>query len=425
MLIRSEAPTLSFDPTINELAYDADSLSNNIPIYSILDKTQEVCGIEMIFGGGKINEIKKGASYFSTNLLKSGINGFNSNEINNFFELRGAFVQFQSGLDYNSFSLYCLTNKLKETLPFFLKLFNEPLFPEDKLAQLVSKREQELDINLQKSSYWSAKLIKKALFGRHPYGQVLNKGDIQSIASSDLKEHWKTFSLNQIKFITAAGNFDNALLKSTIQTILERQSDKKLSNTAKATSSTKPSNKPSKATKTLLNSKQTSLKIGFQAFNHLHPNYPALSLGNTLVGGYFGSRLMQNIREDKGLTYGIGSSIQHLKESSYIQISADIKMGAGNEVIELIKIELDKIHNNNISESELSKVKHYLIGEYKSNNQTIFDRINKVKFLKIHNLPDSYFTNYFDTILSTESDCIQEVLKTQYTSSLFKSVLVD
>jgi len=421
MLNRTEAPTLSFDPTINELAYDADSLSNNIPIYSILDKTQEVCGVEIIFGGGKLDELKSGASYFSTNLLKSGTSKFNSNEINNFFELRGAFVQFQSGLDYNSFSLYCLTSKLKETLPFFLNLFNDSTFPEDKLAQLVHKREQDLDINLQKSSYWSAKLIKKALFGTHPYGQVLSKEDIQSITSSDLKEHWKTFSLNQIKFITAAGNFDEALLKSNIQTILKRQGDKKLSNTVQATSSTKPSN----TTKTLLNSKQTSLKISFQAINHLHPNYPALSLGNALFGGYFGSRLMQSIREDKGLTYGIGSSIQHLKESSYIQISADVKMGAGNEVIELIKIELNKIYNNNISEIELDKVKHYLIGEYKSSSQTIFDRINKVKFLKTHNLPDSYFTNYFDAILSVKSDKIQEVFKTQYTSSLFKTVLVD
>ncbi|MCF6360348.1 MAG: insulinase family protein [Cyclobacteriaceae bacterium] len=420
MPIRSEAPHISFNKQIKNICYDTDSLSNNISLYSIQDKSQTVCGVEILFGGGKIDELKKGASFFSTNLLKAGIKGYDSHQINNFFELRGAFVQLQSGLDINSLSLYCLSSKLKETLPFFLNLFNEPIFPDEKLAQLASRKEQELDINLQKSSYWSSKLIKEALFGNHPYGQVLEKEDFQSITPSNLKDHWSSFSLNQIKFITAAGDFDKAFLKSAIETILEKQS-KKVANAVKGAFSTEPSN----TTKTLLNSKQTSLKISFQTINYLHPHYPTLSLANTVFGGYFGSRLMQSIREDKGLTYGIGSSIQHLKKSSYIQISADIKMGAGNEVLELIKVELDKIHNNKISDTELNKVKHYLIGEYRSSNQTIFDRINRVKFLKINNLSNSYFANHFDSILSVEADQIREVSKVQYNPSLFKSVLVE
>ncbi len=421
MLIRSKAPKLSFNPSINEIGYDSYSLNNNIPLYSILNKTYEVCGVEIVFGGGKIDERINGASFFSTNLLRSGIKGLNSNDINIFFEQRGAFVQFQSGLDYNTFSLYCISDKLKEILPLFLRLFNEPIFPEEKLTQLANKKAQEFDINQQKPTYWSSKLLKEALFKSHPYGHVLSKEDIKSITSSDLKNHWTSTALSQIKFITAAGNFNVEFLKSIIQDNLSFHQNKQ-------TSKTDELRLPTKKTlvkKTLKNSQQTSLKIGFQTTSFLSPNHPALSLGNTILGGYFGSRFMQSIREDKGLTYGIGSSIQHLRESSYIQISADIKTGAGNEVIELINVELDKIHNNSIAKEELDKVKNYLIGEYKSSSQTIFDKINKIKFLKIHNLSDSYFANYFDTILSTESKHVQEVLKKHYNPSLFKTVLVE
>jgi len=126
MLNRKEPPHVSFDPTIDDLVYETKSLANGISLYSITDKTQDVCGIEIIFGGGKTEESINGASYFSTNLLKAGSGKNNATAINNFFELRGAFVQFQNGLDHNSFSLYCLTSKLKETLPFFVDLFNNP-----------------------------------------------------------------------------------------------------------------------------------------------------------------------------------------------------------------------------------------------------------------------------------------------------------
>jgi len=177
--------------------------------------------------------------------------------------------------------------------------------------------------------------------------------------------------------------------------------------------------------KSLKDSQQSSLKIGFHTINFLNHQYPTLSLGNAILGGYFGSRLMQSIREDKGLTYGIVSSIQHLKLSSFVQISADIKMGAGKRVIELIKLELDKLITKSIPETELTKVKHYLIGEFKSNNQTIFEKINKVKFLKINNLSDSYFKQHFNSILNQHSDNIQEVLATHYESNNFNTVLVE
>ncbi len=421
MLNRKEPPHLSFDPTIDDLAYETNSLTNGISLYSIIDKKQDVCGIEIIFGGGKIEESINGASYFATNLLKAGSTKNNATAINNFFEIRGAFVQFQNGLDHNSFSLYCLTSKLKESLPFFVELFNDPTFPSTKLKQLKSKKQQQLKVNKQKSSYWSTKLLKQALFKEHPYGQTLNEEDIKSISSQDLKNHWDGHSLKNIQFVTAAGNFDKKMVVTALESSLEKNN--KLYERAKEIILI--SQQSESLSKSLKDSQQSSLKIGFHTINFLRPQYPTLSLGNAILGGYFGSRLMQSIREDKGLTYGIGSSIQHLKLSSFIQISADIKMDAGKKVIELIKLELDKLITKSIPEAELIKVKHYLIGEYKSNNQTIFDKINKIKFLKINNLSDSYFKLHFNSILNQHSQDIQEVLAVHYESNNFNTVLVE
>lgn len=421
MLIRSVPPKLIFTSKINELDYRNYRLNNNTPLYFIEDNNQSVCGIEIVFAGGKISETTKGASYFTTNLLKSGIEGFSSNEINEFFELRGAFVQVQSGLDFNSLSLYCLSEKLGETLPFFLKLFGQPVFPQDQLDKLVKKKEQELDINEQKSNYWASKLLKKVLFGNHPYGQVLTKKELNSVTTENLTHHWNNYSLNRIKFITAVGSFNlNKItkeLEAAFKVIYTKPSlINKVINT---------SHSPTFKRKKLANNEQSSLKIGIHSIDLNSRDYTSLSIGNTILGGYFGSRLMQNIREDKGLTYGINSSIIHLIESSYIQISADIKIGVGEEVIDLINHELHKLINNPIEKNELSKVKTYLIGEYKSSTETIFDKIDKVKFLKLHKLSNSYYINHFNSILELTSDQIQEVLKRYITPESFNTILIE
>ena len=208
MLDRTVAPPINFDPTINKLEYNTHIVSDDIPIYYIQDNQQSVVGIEIVFGGAKLHEVSNGASYFSTHLLKSGISNLDSNELNEFFELRGAFVQVQSGLDSNSISLYCLSEKLKEVLPLFLKLFNEPIFPQYQLDKLKKKKEQEININEQKTSYWASKLLKKSLFGNHAYGHVLSKKDIKSLTRNSLINHWNKLSQPSVNMITIAGSFD-------------------------------------------------------------------------------------------------------------------------------------------------------------------------------------------------------------------------
>ncbi len=422
MLIRSIAPKLSFNSKINSIDYSTQELNNSVPLYFIEDKNKSICGIEIVFAGGKIDETTNGASFFSTNLLKSGIEGFDSNAINDFFELRGAFVQVQAGLDFNSLSLYCISDKLDETLPFFLKLFNSPTFPKHQVDKLVKKKEQELDINDKKSNYWATKLLKKSLFNNHPYGKVLTKKELKLITSEHLIKHWNTYSGNSIKFITAVGNFNlnnvsDELDKGLAKLISPPPSAKKKNNETYTS--------PSFARKNLPKNGQSSLKIGAHCIDLVHPDYTALSFSNSIFGGYFGSRLMQSIREDKGLTYGINSAIIHLAESSYVQISADIKIGVGKEVIDLIKDELYKLTNTFIEDHEISKVKNYLIGEYKSSSETIFDKMSKVKFLKIHNLPNSYYIDHFSSMLEVNSEKIQESLKNHFTTELFNIALVE
>ena len=420
MLDRTVAPPINFDPTINKLEYSTHILSSDIPVYYIQDNQQSVVGIEIVFGGAKLHEVSNGASYFSTQLLKSGINNLDANALNEFFELRGAFVQIQNGLDSNSFNLYCLSEKLNEVLPLFLKLFKEPVFPQYQIDKLKKKKGQEIDINEQKTNYWASKLVKESLFGNHAYGQILSKEDINSLTRSCINDHWNTLSLPSVDMITIAGSFNINQIIDIFEPSFHTHNQ--VSDSEKNVIN---STLPKFNTKELINSNQSSLKIGMQSIKLTHKDYPTFSLSNTILGGYFGSRLMQSIREDKGLTYGINSSLVHLQESSYLVISADLKKGAGKEVINLINTELDKLSNQKISEDELIKVKNYIISKYKSETETVFDKINKVKFLKSNKLSDTFFTSFHKTLLESDSSSINTVVKNLINTDNFHTVIVE
>lgn len=419
MLNRLVAPEVSFDSEINKIEYDSHILTNNIPIYSISDSTQSVVGIQIIFGGGKISEEVPGVSYFSTNLLKSGTRIHDSNYINNFFEFRGSFVQYQNGLDYNSLSLYCLSEKLTEILPLFLELYIDPDFPIDHLEKLKKKKAQEVSVNKKKSSFWANKLLKESLFGNHPYGHLISLDDIEAIDKNIIERHWNRFASSNILFFTVAGDFNIDYITSSFNK-LPPNKNQDINNPIH-----NHSTKNELIKKSLENSEQTSLKIGQPIISLSHENYPKFTLGNTIWGGYFGSRLMQTIREEKGLTYGIRSSLIHLKEASYLQISADLKKGAGKETVELINEELDNLVSGTLTEEEVEKVKRYIIGEYKSSIESIFDKIAKVKFLKLNKLSDTFFVHLYNQILESTPGQVQAILKETIRPESFHSVLVE
>ena len=417
MLDRSAAPEVSFNPEINLLNYQTSILRNAIPVYSIADSRHEVVGIQFFFSGGKKLEASKGASYFATHLLKSGTKTFNVNYINDFFEFRGAFVQIQSGLDYDSISLYCLSEKLEEVLPFFLVLVNESNFPEDQIDKLRKKKIQEININLQKSNYWANKLLKQSLFGTHAYGHLISIDDIEALERANIQSFWNS-ALNNIGFVTITGKFDEEFVLKLLENFLKAPKPRSIA-------ATKFKFEVSRQIKSLESSEQTSLKIGLPTIELTHSDYPALSLGNTIWGGYFGSRLMQTIREEKGLTYGIRSSFLHLQEVSYLQISADLKKGAGEETLSLIESELNLLIQKSVSSDELNKVKSFIIGEYKSGTESIFDKMSKIKFLKVHNLPDNYFVELYRKILESNSENVAKAIEKYIVPQLFHVVIVE
>jgi predicted Zn-dependent peptidase len=155
---------------------------------------------------------------------------------------------------------------------------------------------------------------------------------------------------------------------------------------------------------------QASIRLASLSIDKSHPDYFKLAIANEMLGGFFGSRLMKNIREDKGYTYGIYSTIINYRGLSYHIIGADVKLDAVDDAINECRKELDNMQSSLVSEEELSTLKNYLLGKLAGNLDTIFSQSDNYKS-KVSEGVDyqEYFDNYVKTIRSISAEDIREI----------------
>jgi predicted Zn-dependent peptidase len=166
------------------------------------------------------------------------------------------------------------------------------------------------------------------------------------------------------------------------------------------------------------NSIQSSLRLGKRIINRNHKDYPALVLLNHIFGGYFGSRLMKNIREDKGLTYGIHSSISNLKHDAFFVIGADVNRINKDIAIAEIRKELDTLRNKIVGGQELQTAKSHLLGSLQLEIANPFSVIDKIKTIHLIGLDENFYNDLFVEILNVDETAIQRVALEHLSDSL-------
>lgn len=154
---------------------------------------------------------------------------------------------------------------------------------------------------------------------------------------------------------------------------------------------------------------QATVKVGGFAINRSHADYPKLKIVNTLLGGYFGSRLMQVIREQKGLTYGIGSSIVSLEHSGYWTVQGDVLLDKVDEVIADIGLEINRLKTELVGEEELTMIKNYLRGDILQQFDGPFTIGDTYRTLADFGMDFSYFNTLQQTINGIDSLGIMEM----------------
>jgi zinc protease len=409
LLDRTIAPDFKIINSIHLPETKTFSLDNGAQLHVINIGEQPVVRLECIFEGGNWQEETPGAAFFAIKMLPEGTPDFTSAQISEAFDKIGAFTDFNNTSDRTGIVVYCLARFLPEVLPLVREMMQKATFPVNELEELRNITLQNLRVNKEKTSYLATVEFRKGLFGKdHPYGQSQNETDLEELKLEQIVAHYDRFIKNGQYTVILAGQVQDAEIEIVKQYLGK---DNVLNEPAVALRDNVVDYAGKEVLVTKEDGLQSTIRMGRRLFTRHHPDYFKMLVTNEILGGYFGSRLMKNIREEKGLTYGISSHLITLRNDGYFMIGTDVKKEFTQQTIDEIKKEIYKLQTELVGEEELQTVKNFMAGEFAGSLNTAFEVADRRKILLLDGLPADFFNRYIDQIHATTSEDVLEMAK--------------
>ena len=372
-------------------------LNNGVEVYAINAGAQEVLQIEMVFFAGNSYETKNGVAAATNYMLRNGTSTKTAFQINEHFEYFGAYCNRTCFNETAVVSLHTLSKHLNELLPVMREMITDSVFPREELDIFKQNSKQKLSVSLQKCDFVANRLIDAYLFGgQHPYGKYLVATDYDALTTEQMKAYFQQYYVNGKAIIFVAGNLPAGLFDE-----LNKQfGDLPITTSHRPATSNilLPATQKKFRIANDPNGVQGAIRIARPFPNRHHPDYMNVMVLNTILGGFFGSRLMSNIREDKGYTYGIHSYVQnHLQDSAWM-ISTEAGKDVSEATVEEIYKEMKLLTAVEIDEEELLLVRNYMIGSILGDLDGPFQIIGRWKNIILNGLDEQYFYDSIKTI---------------------------
>ncbi len=394
MLNRTHSPETRLPDQLKLNVAERLTLPNGIPLIVIRAGSQDVVKIEFVFAAGTTSSQQPLLASAANDLLDEGTSKHSAAELAELLDYYGAYFQTDSGPDFASVTLYSLNKFTKETLPYFAEALTDPAYPEKEIQTFRIQGKQRLAVGMNKVDFLARRNFMQALYGStHPLGKMTTPEHYDALSTEGFRAFHKDRYLHGLRAVIVSGRPDDA----TIQTIKEFTGTTGFSFSAAGIND----NTPPAPVKTLVEKKdaiQSAIRIGRRMFNRSHPDFFPFTVLNTVLGGYFGSRLMSNIREDKGYTYGIGSGLVSHLHDGYFFISTEVGSEVREAAVKEIYAELQRLREERIPDHELTLVRNYMIGGFQRSIDGPFAQADRHKVICVHELSDDYYLRYLDTI---------------------------
>jgi predicted Zn-dependent peptidase len=403
--------------------YEYFTLDNGIPVYALRAPEQEVAFVEWVFFAGNAYEDKNMTSAATNYLLKNGTKNRTALAINEFFEFYGAYLNRSSQHETAVVRLHSLSKYLPQLLPVVTELFTESIFPENELAVYKQNQKQSLEVNLKKCDFVANRLIDEYLFGfNHPYGRYASLADYDNLQRDDLIKFFDRHYINGKSMIFVAGN-----VPDNIESLLNKNFGSLLCNSQTAEIVNYATNPETKKKHFIIkdeNSVQGAVRIARDFPNRHHPDFIKAHILNNIFGGYFGSRLMSNIREDKGYTYGIHSFLQNNIHQSAWMISTEAGRDVCAATVTEIFKEMKRLCDEPVDEDELHLVRNYMIGSLLGDLDGPFQIIARWKNYVLNDLDENYFNKTMSTIKTITAAELQQLANKYFDPEAFYQLIV-
>lgn len=413
----TKQPFASFHlPDANEIV-----LANQLPCLLVNTGTQEIARLELVFPINSTNGTQLAGIVAKT--LFSGTENSESKDILNRLESVGAFHEVSSGSDRLIVTIFVLSRMLHAVLPILEEVLTCAVFPEEEIDIQKRNTIQNIRLNVEKTSIVASQTFRKVLFGENSLlGKSLREEDVVAITREECIQFYHENIQKRAFQICLAGKFSENEWNDFMETMGSWKIDNLYKGLVSPFTSFSPQRENTKVPKK--GAMQASVRVGRPLFDRRNSDYFPFLVMNTAFGGYFGSRLMKNIREEKGLTYGISSSLVPSESFGYWVLGADVKVDLIQVVMEEIYSEIHKIQSERMSEEELETVKNYMIGSFIGSLNTAFDIADKHKTILFNQLSKSYYQEYLAKVQGVTAEKVQEMAQKYLSKETLFEVIV-
>lgn len=380
---------------------------------------------ELFFRSGEasVSDRSPGIAELTAAVLRTGTTKRSSRQIEEDLRRLGADLGATAGQDTSAISFAGLSEFAEPLLQLVNELAREASFPQ---AEFERERRQKLEeVKLERTSpgFLAGERLRKVLFGAHPYARVSpSEEQVATYKREDLESVYREVYTARNALLVLVGDFDSQVMLKIVQKIFGSWTGKKpvapeeVALPALRGRSVYLVHSPG--------SVQTQILVGCHAITRKNPDWIRLGLANSLYGGAFNSRLVMNIREDKGYTYSPRSGVSPLRQHGYFSISAAVRNDVVAASVTEIFYELDKLRSLPVPAAELADAQNYLTGLFSMGLATQEGLLSQFSTVELHELAEDYLETYRDKVRALTSGDLLAVARKYFDSANMQIVVV-
>lgn len=421
------------DRTVQPKVRDVEQLAVQVPLrmvmpngvpLNVLDSGEnEVVRVDLLIEGGRWQQSQPLQALFTNRMLREGTQRLSASEIAERLDYYGAWLELSSASEYAYVTLYSLNKYLPQTLDILESIVKEPVFPEKELDVIINNNIQQFLVNSSKVDFLAHRALVKAVYGeQHPTGRLVEEEDYHRITPEVLREFYNRHYHSANCSIYLSGKVNDDCIRR-IESLFGSEPFGRDFRKPEKKDYSPLSSDEKRIFVERADALQSAVRMGMLSMERSHPDYLKARVLVTLFGGYFGSRLMSNIREEKGYTYGISAGMMPYPGKGLLVVNAETANEFVEPLIGEVYHEIDRLQNELVSNEELTMVKNYMLGDTYRSYESAFSLADSWIFVQVSKLQDTYFTDVLDAIREVTPEEIRNLAGKHLCKEILKEVI--
>jgi len=404
MLDRTKQPSVNNIDKVNFATPEVVIKENGKEFYGFYSDKDPIIKVEFILPAGRLDAENPLVPSLVSKLFGRATSKHNSDAMADLMDYFGISFKTIVTDDYTLVSFYSISKFKNNLLDLIFEIFEHNNFEKKDFEVELERAKSSFLVNLEKTDFLANREFLRNIYPQNYY-KLLELSDFEKITIEDLNKFVaKYFNFAEL-ILVLSGDFDDNV-KNRLKNFVENYSP-----TQKKSKDRQPfilENQSKYKCVKKADSEQSTVVSGRITIDKKHPDYQKLAIVNTILGGYFGSRLSRNIREEKGFTYGVYSVLRSKKDHSVFKIEADVANEVVNDYLKEVEKEVVRLREEKVSEDELTLVRNYLNGAMLSSFDGIFEQASVFASLRINGLDFGYYDSFFKLLNVITADDVRE-----------------